>query len=158
MQTPRQLSQWETDIMNDIKTMAWMAVFFLAGVWGCSRNPGASAAQLDRLKVLEAKCSKLEEDHLAIAEARDAAKQRLSSAEAEISSLKNMVSVLQEVRKERDLLNTRMEKLKKGLEELMSTDTALAESARAATAKEKPAKPTTPGIPASGSAGKILDQ
>ncbi|MFM7109507.1 MAG: hypothetical protein ACKO26_00065, partial [Planctomycetota bacterium] len=60
--------------------------------------------------------------------------------------------------KERDLLNTRMEKLKKGLEELMSTDTALAESARAATAKEKPAKPATPGIPASGSAGKILDQ
>ena len=158
MPTPRQLPLWETDIMNDIKTMLWMAVFFLAGVWGCARNPGLSTAQMERLKVLEAKCAKLEEDQLAVAEARDAARQRLATAESEISGLKNQVTVLQEVRKERDLLSTRVEKMKKGLEELMSTDTALAESARPATAREKTTKSPVPGVPAAGSALKIFNQ
>ena len=144
--------------MNDIKTMMWMAVFFLAGVWGCSRNPGLSTAQMERLKVLEAKCAKLEEEQLAVAESRDAARQRLATAESEISGLKNQVTVLQEVRKERDLLSTRVEKMKKGLEELMSTDTALAETALPATAREKTAKPAVPGVSASGSSLKIFNQ
>jgi len=144
--------------MRDIKTMLWMAVFFLAGVWGCSRNPGLSTAQMERLKVLEAKCAKLEEDQLTVAEARDAARQRLATAESEINGLKNQVAVLQEVRKERDLLSTRVEKMKKGLEELMSTDTALAESARPASAREKTGKSPVPGVPAAGSALKAFNQ
>ena len=97
-------------------------------------------------------------DQLAVAESRDVARQRLATAESEIIGLKNQVTVLQEVRKERDLLSTRVEKMKKGLEELMSTDTALAETALPATAREKSAKPTVPGVPASGSALKVFNQ
>lgn len=144
--------------MNDIKTMAWMAVFFLAGVWGCSRNPGLTAAQMERLKVLEAKCAKLEEDHLATTEARDTAQQRLVSAESEISNLKGQVEVLQVVKKERDLLGNRMEKLRRGLEELMNADTAMADSASQPTAKEKKAKSPAPGVPAGGSGARSFDQ
>jgi chromosome segregation ATPase len=113
---------------------------------------------MDRLKVLEAKCAKLEEDQFAVSEARDAARQRLATAEMEIGDLKTQVTVLHEVRKERDLLNTRVDKMKKGLEELLGADTAMADSFRPATVREKTPRNKVPAIPAAGSAAKTFPQ
>lgn len=145
-------------VMNDIKSTLWLAICVTACIWGCSRSPGLSTAQMDRLKVLEAKCAKLEEDQFAVSEARDAARQRLATAEMEIGDLKTQVTVLHEVRKERDLLSTRVDKMKKGLEELIGADTALADSLRPTTAREKTPRNKVQAIPAAGSAAKTFPQ
>lgn len=144
-------------VMNDMKLSFWLAICVTACIWGCSRSPDLSTAQLERIKVLEAKCAKLEEDHVAVADARDAARRRLAATEMEIGDLKAQVTALQEVRKERDLLTTRVDKMKKGLEELIGADTALADSFRPATA-QKNTRNQVPAIPAAGSAARTFPQ
>jgi hypothetical protein len=121
------------------KMMTVMLVAAL-GVWGCARGPANHyAAQAERIRTLEGKCSKLEEDYRAVASARDAARKRTSALEEENARLQKQLADHQIVAKERevfrqqldtrtgerDQLQLRCEKMKKGLQNLLGQDDAM---------------------------------
>lgn len=115
-------------------------VFWVAalGLWGCAR-PSAQLAMAERLKQLETKCGKLEEDYRSVAAARDQARKRVAALEEErLGLLKDLdraklvakerdelKATLEARTGERDLLQTRCERMKKGLQSLIGQDDAL---------------------------------
>jgi septal ring factor EnvC (AmiA/AmiB activator) len=113
------------------------------GIWGCARGPAnQSAAQAEKIRGLENKCSKLEEDYKAVAGARDQAKHQLGELEEEAARLKKELSQLRGVVRdrdnikhqlesrttERDTLQTRCDRMKKGLQNLLGQDDAMLSS------------------------------
>ncbi len=140
------------------RTSKSMMVLLVAavGLWGCSQGPSQSAAQADRIKALESKCAKLEDDYKAAAAARDQARKKVSTLEEERAQIDEQTIVMQkeieagkaiakerdslrqqmEARTtERDQLQTRCEKMKKGLQTLLGQDDA-------ASTPPQPAAPT----------------
>jgi|SRR5665213_2125293 len=131
------------------------------GLWGCSQGPNQSAAQAERIKALESKCAKLEDDYKAAAAARDQARKKVSTLEEERAQIDEQTTAMQkeieagklvgkerdslrqqmEVRTgERDMLQTRCEKMKKGLQTLLGQDDAVS----------TPAQPTVPAAATGG--------
>jgi hypothetical protein len=106
------------------------------GLWGCARGPAGSAAQSERLHALEAKCAKYEEDYRAVAEARDQAKKAAAGLQQEKLRIQKELALKQEAEKERDelrkqlearagerdQLQARCERLKKGIQNLLGQD------------------------------------
>lgn len=102
------------------------------GVWGCANGPSNhQTAQAERIKTLETKCAKLEEDLKAAATARDQARKRLAAVEGERDALTrerdDLNRVVEQRTGERDLLQTRCERIRKGLQSLIGQDDALAQ-------------------------------
>jgi chromosome segregation ATPase len=107
-----------------------------SGLWGCAQGPAGSAAQSERLRALEAKCAKYEEDYRAVATARDQAKKAVTSLEQEKARIQRQLALKQEVEKERedlrkqvearsaerDVLQARCDRLKKGIQNLLGQD------------------------------------
>jgi septal ring factor EnvC (AmiA/AmiB activator) len=127
---------------RESKVLTVMLVAAL-GVWGCARGPAnQSAAQAEKIRSLETKCGKLEDDYKAVAGARDQARQQVSALEEETSRLKKEVSHLRGVVRdrdsikqqlesrttERDTLQGRCDRLKKGLQNLLGQDDAMLSS------------------------------
>lgn len=79
-----------------------VAVLFVAmiGLWGCSRGPSA-ATLAERIKLLEAKCGRLESDFRTAAGARDQLRAQLTQSEDQIAKLQIVV-------KERDDLQSQL--------------------------------------------------
>jgi septal ring factor EnvC (AmiA/AmiB activator) len=117
----------------------------LVGLWGCARGPVGQSAQAERIRSLESKCARLEDDYRAVASARDQARKQLAALETEKA---NLVAAKQSVVKERDSLRqqiatrtnerdnlkVRCERMKKGLQELLGQDDALLPTPAAPTA------------------------
>jgi DNA repair exonuclease SbcCD ATPase subunit len=113
------------------------------GLWGCARGPAGSAAQAERLRALEAKCAKYEEDYRAVADARDQAKRAVTGLQQERSRLQKELTLKQETEKERDdlrkqlearagerdQLQARCDRLKKGIQNLIGQDEGAAPGA-----------------------------
>jgi chromosome segregation ATPase len=100
------------------------------GVWGCASGPAnQQTAQTERIKALEAKCGKLEEDYRSATTARDQARRRLTGVEEEREALTKERDYLQKQveqrTSERDLLQTRCERIRKGLQSLIGQDDAM---------------------------------
>jgi septal ring factor EnvC (AmiA/AmiB activator) len=120
----------------------------LMGLWGCARGPVGQSAQAERIRTLETKCTKLEEDYRSVASARDQARKQLAALESEKARLQKELAdklvVVEErdsLRKqiasrtnERDNLKLRCERLKKGLQELLGQDDAMLPTPSAPTA------------------------
>ncbi len=118
------------------KAMSVMLVALL-GLWGCAKGPAGHSAQ-DRLHSLEAKCSKLEDDYRSVASARDQARKQAAALEAERTRLQKDLAEARAVFKERDelkqqvtsrtserdTLQLRCDRLKKGLQNLLGQDDA----------------------------------
>ncbi len=127
----------------------WVVMLVAAlGVWGCARGSAdGNSSQVDRIRHLEARCAKLEEDCKAVAAACEQAKQRVAALEEdnarlnkelaqdrkERDALKEDLAVRTQERdalkhevesrtSERDTLQGRCERLKKGLQSLLSQD------------------------------------
>jgi uncharacterized coiled-coil DUF342 family protein len=110
----------------------------LLGLWGCARGPVNQSAQAERIRTLETKCSKLEDDYRAVAGARDQARKQVAALESERvrlqkeladkkAILKERDSLLAQVAtrtNERDNLQLRCDRLKKGLQNLLGQDDA----------------------------------
>ncbi len=115
------------------------------GIWGCAQGNGAS--QAERIRALEAKCAKLEDDYRSAATVRDQARKKTATLEEERGQLQKELEALhkqsqteQEAAKlvlkerdelraiidsrtsERDVLQVRCERLKKGLQNLLGQD------------------------------------
>ena len=82
----------------------------IVGIWGCAQgepSPGASAA--DRVKALENKSAKLEEDFRAVAAVRDQLRRKLAAAEEQQQRLKReLEEEIQTITKERDELRQQL--------------------------------------------------
>jgi chromosome segregation ATPase len=110
-----------------------IAVVASMGLWGCARGPASGAAAAERIKALEYKVGKLEEDFRSAVAARETLRSRLAVAETDRTRLENEVAELQlvvrerdELRKqvatrtaERDTLQAQFEQFRKGLRELL---------------------------------------
>jgi chromosome segregation ATPase len=107
------------------------------GVWGCAQGPVSHSAQGEKIRSLESKCAKLEEDYRAVAAARDQARKRATTLEADLrkeaadrqAAERERDELRAQVKArtgERDNLQTRCDRLKKGLQTLLGEDAALA--------------------------------
>ncbi len=129
------------------KVLSVMLVLFL-GLWGCARGPLSPSAQAERIRSLETKCAKLEDDYRSVAAARDQARKQLAALEAEKARLQKELADKEVIVKERDALRQqiaartnerdhlklRCDRLKKGLQELLGQDDALLPAPAAPTA------------------------
>jgi septal ring factor EnvC (AmiA/AmiB activator) len=135
-----------------------LLVVVALGIWGCAKNPnGNPSSQTERIKTLETKCARLEEDYRAAASTRDQVRkhaavleeeraqveEQRANLEKELTTQKALVRDLQKTlvyerdsfkqqleqrTNERDLLNLRCDRLKKGLQSLIGQDDAMSTS------------------------------
>ncbi len=127
------------------KALTILMVSFL-GLWGCAQGPANSTAQADKIKALEGKCAKLEEDYRTKAVKLDGAQKQVAGLEQEktqleeqrgrmqkeLEQLKLVVKERDRLRQEvemrttqRDALQGRCDKLRAGIKSLMSEDDAM---------------------------------
>jgi hypothetical protein len=119
----------------------WAVVLVAAlGVWGCAKGPANHyATQAERIRSLETKCGKLEDDYKAVAAARDQAKRRVAALEEDNTRLEKELADHKAVVKERDglkqlvdtrtgerdLLQMRCDRIRKGIQSLIGQDDAM---------------------------------
>jgi predicted nucleic acid-binding Zn-ribbon protein len=104
-----------------------LAVLFVAavGLWGCAQGP--SGGNAERIKALEGKCSKLEDDYKAATAARDAAKKKLTALEEERDKMKlELDQQLATRTAERDSVQAQFEQFRKNLRTLLGQADAAA--------------------------------
>ena len=117
------------------KVLSVMLVVLL-GLWGCARGPVNHSAQAERIHTLETKCIKLEDDYRSVAGARDQARKQVDALKAEQARLEKDLTEKQRERdtlrqqvatctSERDNLQLRCDRLKKGLQNLLGQDDAM---------------------------------
>lgn len=85
-----------------------LLVVAVCGLWGCAQGPTNGAATQERIKALESKCGKLEDDYRAVAAARDQLRKRLAAVDEERARLEQEVEEGQSVSKERDELRQQL--------------------------------------------------
>jgi septal ring factor EnvC (AmiA/AmiB activator) len=116
--------------MNRVNKGLVLTVVASLGLWGCAKGPSSAAATADRIKALEYKYGKLEEDFRAAAAARDSLRQKLTSSEEqlqkEVDQLRGVVKVRDELRVqlatrtgERDAIQVQYDQFRKGLRDLL---------------------------------------
>lgn len=89
---------------NKTLCLLLVAVF---GLWGCARNPSSqSGSDNDKLKALEAKTAKLEEDLKSAIASKEQLRKKLAECQDVQAQLQQEVERLQIVVKERDELKT----------------------------------------------------
>jgi hypothetical protein len=88
------------------------------GVWGCNRGSGNRAAQLERVRSLETRCAKLEQDYRTVARARDQARQQRELLEAETAQLKKDLEAQTLLARDRDQLSKQLKDTLADREEL----------------------------------------
>lgn len=139
------------------KILSVMLVVLL-GLWGCARGPVNQSAQAERIHTLETKCSKLEDDYRSVAAARDQARKQTAALESERERLLKELADKEVVLKERDNLRDQMtartserdtlqlrcDRMKKGLQTLLGQDDALLPSPSAPTSASRAAAPLLP--------------
>jgi chromosome segregation ATPase len=78
------------------------------GLWGCARRPAEQSSNGDRVRTVEAKCVKLEQDYRSVAQARDKARKDLAAAEEETARLQKELADHQALLRERDELRKQL--------------------------------------------------
>jgi chromosome segregation ATPase len=91
---------------NYQKALAVLVVAAL-GIWGCAQGP-AGGATAEKIKNLEGKVSRLEDDFRAATTARDQFRKKLADTEAMAADLRQQIEALQPVIKERDDLRVQL--------------------------------------------------
>jgi len=83
------------------KVMVILVVLVL-GLWGCAKGPANRGGQVERMRALEARCAKLEEDYRTAAAARDQARKQAGALEEENAQLQKDLASKANIAKERD--------------------------------------------------------
>ena len=121
--------------MSRPNELFFLLTIIAVGIWGCAQaGPSQGASTADRLKALEIKSSKLEEDFRAVAAVRDQLRRKLAAAEEQQQQLQRQAEEQQktfsrqrdEFRRqlaarttERDALVTQLEQFRKNLKDLL---------------------------------------
>jgi septal ring factor EnvC (AmiA/AmiB activator) len=110
------------------RTSKLMSVAFVVmlGLWGCAQGP-TGAAMAERLKALEAKNARLEEDFRAAANTRDQLRQQLTRAEEHVQKLQAVVRERDDLKVtlvtrtgERDQVSQQFEGFRKSLRDMLT--------------------------------------
>ena len=88
------------------KQVLFLLVIGSLGLWGCAQGPGS--ANNERIRTLETKITKLEEDFKAAVSVREQLRKKLTTSEEEKAQLGQQVEQLQVVLKERDELKNQL--------------------------------------------------
>ena len=107
-----------------------LAVMACLGLWGCAKVSATGTREAERIKYLEAKVSKLEEDFRTAAAARDLWKQKAAVLEKERAELARQLPVVIQEREdlraqlalrtsERDTMQTQYDTFRKELRTLL---------------------------------------
>jgi septal ring factor EnvC (AmiA/AmiB activator) len=130
-----------------------IAIVALCGIWGCSQAPSAdsTSATAEKLKSVETKLARLEEDFRAAASARDQLSQKLHAAENARTALQADVAKLARDMKAKDeLIQTRTAERDQALNQLKALKDGLKEIlAKLEDGPKSDGAPTVPVIPAS---------
>jgi chromosome segregation ATPase len=130
-----------------------IAIVAVVGIWGCSRAPSADSASAtaEKLKTVEAKLARLEEDFRAAASARDQLSQKLHAAENARTALQADVAKLaRDMKAKDDLIQTRTAERDQALSQLKALKDGLKEIlAKLDDGPKSEGVPTVPVIPAS---------
>jgi septal ring factor EnvC (AmiA/AmiB activator) len=94
-------------IMSDYTKAFAVVVLSVLGIWGCAQGPTASAS-LEKIKQLEQKITRLEDDFRAATAARDQFRKKLTEAERLVADLRAEVEALRPVVAERDELRNQL--------------------------------------------------
>jgi chromosome segregation ATPase len=120
--------------MSRSRQAVGVLIVALFGLWGCSRAPsadGGSNATAEKLKAVETKLARLEDDFRSAASARDQLSKKLIAAEEARTALQGQVAQMtKEVKEkdeqlaartaERDQVSGQHKVLKEGLKDLLS--------------------------------------
>jgi hypothetical protein len=93
--------------MSRSKSVLLLLVAGSFGIWGCAQGAGNSA-NAERIRALETKLARLEEDFKASLAVREQLRKKLSAVEEEKSQLVQQVEQLQAVVRERDGLKQQL--------------------------------------------------
>src|SRR5437870_5726721 len=83
------------------KALMVIALTTLLGLWGCTQNTSPAASNA-RLRELEARAARLEDDYKTAIAARDQARRKANTLEEQRAQLAQQVEQLQRIAKERD--------------------------------------------------------
>jgi uncharacterized coiled-coil DUF342 family protein len=96
------------------------------GLWGCAQGPANGPGAAERIRALENKNAKLEDDFRAAVAVRDQLRKKLAAAEEqrtqlgqEVDQLKPVTKERDNLKQERDLIQTQLEQLRKGMRSLL---------------------------------------
>src|SRR5438132_12759155 len=78
------------------------------GLWGCARGAANGHASAERIRALENKIAKLEDDFRSVVTTREQLRKQLATAEQERAQLGEQVEKLQAAFKERDELRQQL--------------------------------------------------
>jgi uncharacterized coiled-coil DUF342 family protein len=136
------------------KNVLILAVIACFGLWGCAQGPTGNA-NAERIRALETKISKLEEDFKAAVAVREQLRKKLTTVEEERTHLGQQVEQLQAVVRERDELrqqlalrtterdnlHSQFEQFRKGIKTLLgqAEPTSASQSQPVTSASEVPA-------------------
>jgi septal ring factor EnvC (AmiA/AmiB activator) len=94
--------------MSRAKQALVLLTVAVCGLWGCAQGPTNGAANQERIKALESKCCKLEDDYRAAASARDQLRKKLSAADEERVRLEQELEQQKMAAGERDELRQQL--------------------------------------------------
>src|SRR5262249_49330974 len=114
-------------LMSRANRLLAVLVVSSLGLWGCAQGPANNAAsQTERIRALETKNAKLEDDFRAALTVRDQLRKKLGQADQQLEQLQNTVRERDELRQqltartgERDNLQNQFEQLRKGIRGLL---------------------------------------
>jgi uncharacterized coiled-coil DUF342 family protein len=86
-----------------------IAVVATLGLWGCARGPAGGSAGAERIKALESKNAKLEEECCATTAARQELQRQVAALEKQRAQAQRQLDEIQSLTKERDGLRQQVE-------------------------------------------------
>jgi septal ring factor EnvC (AmiA/AmiB activator) len=96
------------DPLSGVVKIGIVALVVCVGLWGCARKPSTPTGASERIRVLETRCQKLEQDYRSVAQARDKARKELANLEEENGRLLQAVAQKLALLKERDQLRDQL--------------------------------------------------
>jgi septal ring factor EnvC (AmiA/AmiB activator) len=94
--------------MSDAKKALAVLIVVSLGLWGCAQGPANGVGSVERVRALETKNAKLEDDFRAATGARDQLQRKVATLEEQSARLAKQVEQLQLVAKERDQLQQQL--------------------------------------------------
>jgi TolA-binding protein len=88
-----------------------LAITFVAtlGLWGCAKGPAVGNGAADRIKALETRNTKLEDDYRTASAMREQLRKRLQIADEQRAQAEQQLATLQQTIKQRDDLRAQLD-------------------------------------------------
>jgi TolA-binding protein len=90
--------------MSRAKKILLVVVVAALGAWGCARGPAGNGASAERLKSVEGKYTKLQEENKAVVASRDLLRRKVAELESRQAKAEQEIREHEELSKERDEL------------------------------------------------------